>query len=187
MAKKKRKTKINLIPREGFTATTSGRILVWALSTFRIVVIVTEIIVMIAFLSRFWLDAQNTDLNDEIRQKRAVLEATQNFQDEFEESQKLLSIFGKFSENHGIAPNSYQNIRKSLPPDLEPEEFHLTNINFNFKNVILVGLALDEISVQQFLANLESKDIFKNVALSSIETNDEYKPFIKFTININLS
>lgn len=184
MGRKKRKTTINLIPREGFTATTSGRILVWALSTFRIVVIVTEIIVMIAFLSRFWLDAQNTDLNDEIRQKKAVLEATQNFQKEFENTQKLISIFSSFSQDHGKAPNSYENITKSLP---ENEEFYLTSINYTTKTVNLEGIALDEFSVQQFLTNLGNKEIFKSIRLNSIEANEDFAPFIKFNIDIQLS
>ena len=60
-----KKQQVNLLPEKGFTSTTTGRVLTWILSTFRIIVIVTEIIVMIAFLSRFWLDAQNTDLSEE--------------------------------------------------------------------------------------------------------------------------
>ncbi|MBN1169148.1 PilN domain-containing protein [Candidatus Woesebacteria bacterium] len=183
MAKKKRKNTINLIPREGFTATTSGRILVWALSTFRVVVIVTEIIVMIAFMSRFWLDAQNTDLNDEIKQKVAVLEATKNFEKEFENNQELLSIFSEFSKDHTKAPDSHSGITKSLP---ESQEFYLVKINYNAENVNLEGRSLDEFSIQQFLTNLESRKIFKSVSLGSVETDQEFAPFMKFLINIKL-
>ena len=50
-----RKEEINLLPQKGFEATTAGRILAWILSTFRIIVIITELLVMVAFLSRFWL------------------------------------------------------------------------------------------------------------------------------------
>jgi Tfp pilus assembly protein PilN len=184
MAKKKDKTTINLIPREGFTATTSGRILVWALSTFRIVVIVTEIIVMIAFLSRFWLDAQNTDLNDEIRQKRAVLEATQNFQKEFEGAQKLLTVYSNFTKNRGQASDSYTNVTKSLP---ESENFFLTKLNYNPNSVVVTGLSLDERSIQQFVANLLDKEIFTGVTLSSVETNEELSPYFSFNINAKLN
>lgn len=183
MAKKKNKSTINLIPREGFTATTSGRILVWALSTFRVVVIVTEIIVMIAFLSRFWLDAQNTDLNDSIRQKRAVLEATQHFQEEFEGAQKLLTVYDKFTKNHGQAPDSYVNVTRSLP---EGDNFFLTKISYNQSGVVLTGLSLNEKSIQQFAANLFEKELFNNVTLSSIESNEEIAPYIKFDIKVEL-
>ena len=62
-----KKKNINLLPKEEFDASVVGRLLRWAMGTFRIIVIITEMIVMAAFLSRFWLDAQNSDLNDEIR------------------------------------------------------------------------------------------------------------------------
>ena len=68
MAARKKSSRINLLPQEEFAASTLGRILAWILSTFRILVIMTELIVILAFLSRFWLDARTTDLNEEIKQ-----------------------------------------------------------------------------------------------------------------------
>ncbi len=61
---------------------------------------------MIAFLSRFWLDAQHTDLNEEIQQKQAVIEATQNFESEFKDTQKRLSIFSKLATNDSPISNN---------------------------------------------------------------------------------
>src|SRR3989304_5055627 len=93
MAAHKKEEQINLLPEKGFEQTTTGRILTWILSSFRIIVIVTEIIVMIAFLSRFWLDAQNTDLTEELQQKQAVLSASKAFDAEFKDTQKRLKVF----------------------------------------------------------------------------------------------
>jgi len=45
------------------------------MGSFRIIVIVTEIIVMGAFLSRFWLDAQNSELDSSIKIASAQITA----------------------------------------------------------------------------------------------------------------
>ena len=62
----KKEPEINLLPQEEFEGSVIGRILKWGLSTFRIIVIIVEMVVMAAFLSRFWLDAKNSDLNEDI-------------------------------------------------------------------------------------------------------------------------
>ena len=79
----RKKRQINLLPQEEFAASTLGRVLNWLLTTFRYIVIVTEIVVMTAFLSRFWLDAKSTDLNELIKQKQAVIAASADFEKEF--------------------------------------------------------------------------------------------------------
>jgi len=81
---------INLIPQDEFESSNFGRILKWALSTFRIVVIVTELIVMSAFLSRFWLDAKNSDLNEEINVNKSQIIAYKDIETEFRSLQKNL-------------------------------------------------------------------------------------------------
>ena len=85
MAARKKQAQVNLLPQEEFAGTTFGRTLRWAMSSFRIIVIATEMIVMLTFLSRFWLDARNADLNDLIKQKSAVLSASADFEKEFKE------------------------------------------------------------------------------------------------------
>ncbi|KKR69678.1 MAG: hypothetical protein UU12_C0039G0005 [Candidatus Woesebacteria bacterium GW2011_GWA2_40_7b] len=94
------KTKtINLLPQEEFDVSTLGRILKWAMGTFRIIVIVTEMIVMTAFLSRFWLDAQNSDLNDAIAIKTAQISAQSDFEKQFRILQHKLSIFKTLTDS----------------------------------------------------------------------------------------
>ena len=92
LKQKSKKEEINLLPQKGFASTTAGRILAWILSTFRIIVIVTEIIVMVAFLSRFWLDAQNTDLDEEITQKQALIAASLGFEKRFKQTQSVVPV-----------------------------------------------------------------------------------------------
>ena len=73
MAARKKNKEINLLPQEQFAASTTGRVLAWVLSTFRMIVILTEMIVIIAFLSRFWLDIKSNDLTDEVDNQKKIV------------------------------------------------------------------------------------------------------------------
>jgi hypothetical protein len=83
---------INLLPQDDFQTTGIGRVLKWALSTFRVMVIVTELVVMSAFLSRFWLDSKNSDLNEAMGIKKAQVMAYKEVEKEFRSYQTKLSI-----------------------------------------------------------------------------------------------
>lgn len=119
MAKKKKAT-INLLDTGGFTDTVSGRILAWILSSFRVIVIVTEVLVMLAFLSRFWLDAQNSDLEQQIRQTQAVITASQPFEKDFKDTQARLKIFNDYAQDEGRKTEIVNIISSSIPPRHTP-------------------------------------------------------------------
>ena len=178
MPGRKKESKINLLPREEFLASTAGRILTWVLTTFRIIVIVTEMLVMIAFLSRFWLDARNTDLSENIQQKQAVLASSLDFEKEFKDVQARLQIFSDFTSGKDQLSKSLNSITSLLPPGVI-----LENISFSNQGIEISGLSVSEVSIQQFTVNLKSDNNFKKVALGNIKT-DEKAQALKFTINI---
>ena len=66
---------INLIGQEDLSHTPQGRIVQWAMTYGRYIMILTEIVVLGAFISRFTLDRKLTDLKEEIAQKQAIIEA----------------------------------------------------------------------------------------------------------------
>ena len=164
MAARKKDTQINLIPEVGFAATTMGRVLTWMLSSFRIIVIVTEMIVMIAFLSRFWLDAKNTDLTELVLQKQAVIAASSDFEKEFKFAQKRLAIFSELAVDKGILSDTLDTVTKRLPPDV-----FLNSIFFTQEGLInIAGLSPSERSIQQFTVDLGASDQIESVKLLGI-------------------
>lgn len=180
--KERRKDQINLLPQKGFASSTTGRILLWILSTFRVIVIVTEIIVMIAFLSRFWLDAQNTDLNDEMRQKQAVLSSYSQFERDFKSVQNRLKIFSALSSNEGIVNESVRLIVSYLP-----DEAYLTKSSISDANATIEGLSPNETGIQQFIVNLQSSDKFNEIKISEISTDkDTGLLFYRLTANLKM-
>ena len=177
----RREKEINLLPQKGFESTTAGRVLAWILSTFRVIVIVTEIIVMIAFMSRFWLDAQNTDLNEKISQKVAVLSASQDFESHFKDTQQRLDALSDISSGELVNTNLLKIITKNLPPDVI-----LNNISYANKKVALLGSTPNERSVQQLIVNLDANEEFQNVSFSEAKSSSNDPNILDFKIELDL-
>lgn len=181
MSAQKKQNQINLLPEANFETTTTGRILSWILSTFRIIVIVTEIIVMIAFLSRFWLDAQNTDLNEKIKHRTDVLTASKDFEKEFKGIQNKLNIFSELTKNEGVYNEALDTLVSYLPPDL-----YLTATNFQGYSLQIEGSTSNEVSIQQLIVNLTSSEKFSDIGLVDLSTNPRDPYLLNFKLNTNV-
>ena len=182
MAARKRKNKINLLPQEEFEHSTLGRVLAWLLSSFRVIVIITEVFVMMVFLSRFWLDAKSADLNDLIKQKQAVLVASADFEKEFRGAQKKLAIFSELTAVDQLTTN-YLNTTSSLVPP----EIVLSSYSFTGDNIKIEGISPNERGIAQFVANLEASDEIEEVVITQISTDKETQVLLTFSLKLTLS
>lgn len=173
------KTGINLLPQEEFDASILGRILKWAMGTFRIIVIVTEMIVMGAFLSRFWLDAQNADLAESIKIKSSEISAQSEFEKEFRDIQSKLNIVKSLSAETKLSD------RINLIASKTPSDITLSSVSVQNNTASIRGAAASEISVAQFLSNLKNEKTFKKVELGSLNSSENNANLTLFTINIS--
>jgi Tfp pilus assembly protein PilN len=179
MAARKKPAQINLLPQEQFAASTTGRVLTWALSTFRIIVIITELVVILAFLSRFFLDAEHADLTEQIEQKQAVIAGSSEFEKTFRQVQQRLKIFSQLTEQDKQTSSVLSKLAISIPPDV-----YLDSVNLNDNSLSLVGLSPNERSIQEFVVNLEANLGAKNVNLERIETSFQDPSLMEFSIGI---
>lgn len=184
MAAKKKKANINLIPQDDYNDALFGRILLWTVGTFRYIVIVVELVVMSAFLSRFWLDAKSTDLNDEIKQKEGIITASKSFEDEFRLIQKRLKTYSDYASQTGQLATSLSKITSLMPED--STKLKLKSFTYKPNTVGLQAAADSEQSIEQFLVNLHSVSQFTKVSLGEITTNPKNESELFFTVNINL-
>lgn len=181
MAARKKDEQINLLPQKGFQTTTSGRILAWILSTFRIIVIVTEIIVMIAFLSRFWFDAQNTDLNEKIEQKQQILLAAREFEVRYKDIQKRLDVYSGLAVKSGRETELLKNVSTYTPSDIILTKFQTENGKLQ-----IVAITPNEKSIQQFIVNLMSDESLEEIGLSKLSSSQENLSLFIFTVQAKL-
>ena len=171
---------INLLPKDEFEASVFGRILKWALSSFRIMVIVTELVVMGAFLSRFWLDAKNSDLNDELNTSKAQVSAYSDVESTIISNQKRLSIAKSLYTQKNIS-EIIEKISKSIPSDIS-----LNSISISEGVLTLKASSLSERSIMQFLVNLDSDEDLSDVNLSQVSSGVDNSYITIFTITANV-
>ncbi len=176
MAKNK---SINLLPQEEFDASVLGRMLKWAMGSFRIIVILTEMVVMAAFLSRFWLDAQNSDLDNAIKIASAQISTQSNFEKEFRGIQQKLSIFKQ------IAANATESGKLDLISSKIPNDLVLSSVSIQNDIIQVKGTAGSEMGVAQFVTNLKSSPSVKKVDLDSIGSLERNQSLLTFLINVS--
>lgn len=178
-ARKKKEEQINLLPQKGFQASTAGRLLSWILSTFRVIVIVTEIIVMIAFLSRFYFDAQNSDLNEEIDHKQAVLSAARDFEGKYKDVQNRLRLFSAIISEETPYSVILTSVKSSVPADVV-----LTSVSGEKNSFKIIGITPNGRSIQQFIVNLGQNKSFTEIILYKAGTKSGNPGIIEFEIQV---
>jgi Tfp pilus assembly protein PilN len=175
------KTLVNLLPREDFEKTTLGRIMKWALTSFRIIVIAVEFVVISGFLFRFWLDVQISDLDDEITQKAALISSKSDFERDFRRAQTKLNLFSEVTGPENVSLGTFQEVVASLPADTQ-----LISFSRQADTLLIAGATLFENSITGFITNLEAKDRFSTVTLKQISTKAG-EPLIEFSLEIALA
>jgi len=172
---------INLLPQDEFQGTSLGRALTWALSSFRVMVIITELIVVSAFLSRFWLDSKNSDLDEEINIKKGQVMAYSDVENEFRSYQNKISIAKSL-----YSENSNADLIKSISV-LIPSDLVLSSIQIINNDLLIKALSYSEKSIAQFLVNLGSLKKLTNIGLSQVASNADNNAVTVFTITANLN
>lgn len=167
MAAQKKREEVNLLPQEEFAASTLGRVLTWLLTTFRVLVILTEIIVVSAFLSRFWLDAKSTDLNDEIKQKQAIIASYSSFEKNWNNLQRKITVLLPLTIKEKPISALLSQIATFVP-----QEINLLSISISNKDekVEIRGESISEKPIAQFIANLTAINELSGVSLSQVVT-----------------
>ncbi|SRR5258708_6625751 len=165
MAKNKKVSEINLLPREEFEASVVGRVLKWLLGTFRYIVIITEMIVMSAFLSRFYFDSRSADLTNAINQKQSIISSYSTFENQFRATQAKLTTFLQYANpNQKLSP-VIQDINSKLPNNIV-----LTQITLSNQTIQIIATGQDEQAAATFLSNLNSSSFLQNIVLTSVES-----------------
>lgn len=158
-----KKHKINLLPKEDFENSALGKLLNWALSAGRIIVILTELVVIGAFLSRFWLDRKLTDLLEENTSRKIQVEAFSSFEEEFKTTQNRLTAYKKLDETKKDTVSLLETTSSLLPAEVS-----LTSISSLENQVTIKGISLSESGIAGFIKALTSNEEFEKVTLNDI-------------------
>lgn len=154
---------INLLPGEEFGKKPLGKFLTWVLTYGRYIIIGTEIIVLLAFLSRFKFDRDLTDLHQSIAQKQAVILAASDLEQQVRALQNRLLIAKKLEQQRDFPPRLLSTFE-----GLTPQDVTLTEFSLDTSKLTLTAVALSNNSFTTFLNNLSSSSYFGDISLDNV-------------------
>ena len=159
--------KVNLLPKSNFEESFLGKIISWMLGTFRLIVILVELVVIGGFAARFYLDMRHSSLNDQIKQKLAIIQEYQEFESKFRRIQTKQEIYTDATSDQYTFSPTIQMVVKNLPSDIK-----LSSIQKNGGIYEIRGAAASEQSIAQFLVNLKQEQNLSNLTIVSLESVD---------------
>lgn len=172
------KKEISLLPGEENSNNLFARILKWLTSVGRVVIIFTELIVIGAFLSRFWLDRKNSDLSEILRQQKAIISSTKEFEDDYLSLQERLKYIKDFYSHEPAYINNLNSFVQSIPSDV-----YIQNLIFNNdkKSALVTATAqlysYQEESIVNFITNLKLNPDISSVKVQNIEKKTKDSKF----------
>ncbi len=176
------KTSIDFLPKEDWERTSFGKFLKWLLTVGRWIIITTELIVIMAFLSRFKFDRDLTNITEDIKQKQAIITSSTDLEKEFRLLQKRLITIKTLNKNRYEA-----NKVLSFLTELTPVGVKIDNLNLAKNEIALNANANSEFSLASFLSNLKNSPEIKTVNLYQVSSDSDRGLGVKFNVVAELN
>jgi len=155
---------INLLGNAKQELTPIGRMIAWITTYGRYIMITTEMIVLIAFISRFSLDRQLTDLNDEIQQKQDIIAYNQDLELSFRRTQDSLNKLKVLLEQQMKPTAAVKTLHTLLPSGT-----YFQNLSISSGRVTSQVTSLTVQSFSQFLLNISATKALQNVEIGTVD------------------
>jgi len=147
----------------------------WTLTIGRLIVIITEIVAVIAFIYRFSLDERLVNLHDAIKQKQNIISALKNDESKYRNLQDRIALASTFSAK---ATKSNQTIA-----DIVSLISNQARINDLILNKDRISLDVNVISVSSLASFVDSLKNYPGIKSLSID-NIESKPSVGLSVDI---
>lgn len=173
---------INLIGESEMEHTPVGRIVSWAVTYGRYIMIGTEIVVLLAFISRFSLDRKLTDLKDEVSQKQDIIAANIQFENNVRTLQYKLA---KIKSLSAVGVNPLDTL--STFETLMPSGVYLQSFNLSGNKLSIQAVAGSTQAFSQFIVNLQSSSLITNIDIGELSRDPLLGIQFSFTATVGPS
>ncbi len=176
--------KVNLFVHKGERPKLYIQAFNWLLSSGRFIVVFVEIIVVAAFIYRYKLDNDISNINSKIKDQEPYIQSLQSTENAVKQVQLQLQSIKVAKSNNP----AFSSIIKIIA-DLTPTDITLTNITFDrtqtfpATNIIISGVTPSNLDLSAFLAALKKDPHFTQITLSNIS----FKGATDFTITGKLN
>lgn len=171
---------INLLGDSDMEHTPVGRIVSWAVTYGRYIMIGTEIVVLLAFISRFSLDRKLTDLKEEVSQKQDIIEANLPFETDVRVLQNKLATIKTISKQTTNPTDILSGFQTVIPSGV-----YLKSFDLNGNKLSVGAVAGSTSSFSQFIANLQATKILTNIDIGEIKRDPLLGIQFTFTATTN--
>jgi Tfp pilus assembly protein PilN len=169
---------INLLAENKNTNSPWNRIMIWITSYGRYIMISTELIVLIAFASRFSLDRKLTDLKENITEKQEILEVNKELEQEIRSVQEKISAIKLLMREQPAPVETLIVVHTLLPTGA-----YLDTLTID-KNKITTNVTADSAgSFTRFLTNFSSASTLTGVEIGKVGKRPSG---IQFTLTANI-
>jgi len=172
------KNTINLLIQDKFERTPIGRFLKWALTVGKYIVILTQLIVIAAFLFRFKLDNNLEVLNENINQNQELIIASQDLEYKARIVQDQLETLKMINEDQVLISQTIEALSQ-----ITPLEVKLETVNLSQKSINIEGSALSEIGLATLINGLQNQPNFNKINVNSVSTGGPKNPALTFKIS----
>jgi Tfp pilus assembly protein PilN len=155
---------INLLGLEQQEHSPLGRFIGWVTTYGRYIMVTTEMIVLVAFLSRFSLDRQLTDLKDEIQQKQDIIAANQDLEIDFRQTQDSLNKIKALLVKQEIPTDTINTLRMLLPSGT-----YFQSLSIDDDKITSQIVSVTVQSFSQFLINLSATKQLSNIEIGTVD------------------
>lgn len=171
-------SRVNFLPSDRFEFSKTGKFLNWALTTGRYLVIMTELVVTLAFLSRFWFDRVLTDLRESRFQKEVTVDSFKDFERTFLSTQSRLNFVKQTVDSSLRADGELAVIN-----ELSPKGIDYNQIQIEPDRTVLSGFAASASDFSSLLSGLESQERFSEISVKILRLSLARKPGFDFEID----
>lgn len=155
------------------------RVINWALTVGRLIVILTEIIAMATFIYRFSLDEKLIDLHSVIKQKQAMVSFQKQDEEKYRNLQERIALASTNSEKVVKVNKIIMDIIKLIP-----QEISINDLTFN-KDRITMNLDMASAPLlKTFVTPLKTYPEVKSVSIDNIESRPSVGLLASLTITI---
>lgn len=170
---------INLLTRDELSNTPVGRLLAWAVTYGRYIMVLTELVVLITFVSRFSLDRKLTDLNEEIAQKQSILEVNSQLEVDIRTLQGQLAQIKTITQIQNKPVDTLYFLQSILPSDVS-----LTSVNLQKDKLIVSAIAGTTNGFSTFLNSLTANKKIGNIQVDEIKRQSLTGIEFRFTASL---
>lgn len=170
-------SRVNLLPTDRFEYSRIGKFLTWALSTGRHVLMFTELVVILVFLSRFWFDRRLVNLREIRYQKEVTVDSYDTVLTSFLRTQSQLSSIRRILTGGHDVSGFLSQIQSMTPLGIVYDE-----ITVSSQSATIRGFSTSSQIFSSLLTTLQSSSVVKDLVVRTLEISKDRSPGIDFEL-----